>query len=184
MTPMFDDDAVDSFFSDADYNDLDVQEGGYDRFRLQAGEHKVVVTEDRKLQKKDGSWTYIIKFVNDKEQDFTQYLDPIVAGDETNFYGEGNNQRSVRDIKRQTRMNVLGALGVPKTSIPKLQPGDLTGIEGTLKLYKKGDYIKFGSFKVTKGGSVGSPLKKAEANPLEGIKEFAAANQGGDDFGL
>jgi hypothetical protein len=81
-------------------------------------------------------------------------------------------------------MNVLGALGVPKTSIPKLQPGDLTGIEGTLKLYKKGDYIKFGAFKVTKGGSVGSPLKKAEANPMEGIKDFAAANQGGDDFGL
>ena len=181
---MFDDDQVDSFFSDADYGDLDVVEGGYDRFRLGAGEHKVVVTEDRKLQKKDGSWTYIIKFVNDKEQDFTQYLDPILAGDETKFFGEGDRARSLRDIKRQTRVNVLVALGVPKDKISALRPGDLTGIEGTLKLYKKGEYVRFGSFTPTKGGSVGSPLKKAEPNPLEGIKEFAAANQGGDDFGL
>ena len=180
---MFDED---SFFSDADYSDLDIQEIGYDRFRLGVGEHKVVVTEDRKLQKKNGEWTYIIKFANDQEKGYTEYLDPIKPEDRsTDPEKLTKNGQTIAQVKAQKRVNILGALGVPKSAIPTLKPGDLTGIEGTLKLYKSNGFMRFGGFTVTKGGAVGTPLRKTEEKPLEGLKEFAAASaQSDSDFGL
>jgi hypothetical protein len=173
----------DSFFSDADYNDLDIQEIGFDRFRLQQGEHKVVIVEDKKLQKKNGEWTYIIKFANDQGKDYTEYLDPIKPEDRQTYTKKGD--QTIAQVKAQKRVNILGALGVPKSAIPKLQPGDLTEIEGTLKLYKSNGYLRFGGFTVTKGGAVGTPLRKTEEKPLEGLKDFAAASAKSDaDFGL
>jgi hypothetical protein len=161
MIPIFDDDTTNDFFGDADYADLEVREPN--SFKLPAGTHNVTISAAGKVTTKNGS-AFRIEFTADGGKGFTQFFNPIEPGDETNVIGNTN----MREIKRQERVDILGALGVPKDRIAKLNGEDLEGIEGTLRIYenKKG-YMKFGSFQRTQGGRRGEPLRKAEPKPID-----------------
>ena len=172
---MYDDN---DFFADADYNDVEAREP--QSFKLDPGKHFVKVTKAGLIDTKNGK-TFIITFTNEDNKDFTQFFNPIEAGDENKPVGDTN----MRDIKRQERVTVLVALGIPKSEIPRLRPEDLEGISGEISLYKNAKgYIKFGGFKPNSGGAVGTPLRKTEAvhAPIVSQDMSAAANL--DDFGI
>lgn len=170
---MFDDDVeANDFFADADtdYNDVEVTEfAGF--VKLGAGTHKVIVTKSGPVEstKQDGTVNkyFIIEFTREDGATYTQFFRPIEPGDETKVVGNTTQ----KEIKKQERVRVLTALGVPRSEIPRLNPDSLLDIEGSLRLYngKKKDaegnfYVKFGGFEVATGGSVGSPLKVVETN--------------------
>lgn len=153
------------FFSDADYEDVEVREFNPNQFRLTAGKHLVEVSKAEPIEKKDGTTAFIVEYSDTDGKTYTHWLNQIEPGDETKRPGSGDS--TLKDIKKAERVRILEQLGVSRADIPKFNPDDVIGVKGHLTLYKKGEYMRYGKFE---------PLKSGLSHSVsDGMNEFKPA---------
>lgn len=161
------------FFEDEDISDLKNAE--VDPFAIPVGTTPVYVEKSEVIDNKDEK-VWVITFREARE-----------VNGKPSFKRHSEWLRHPRYVAEESKKNwrrgkikqVLTALGIPANRLNEVEPEEVLGIQGTIKLYEKNGYKQFGKFDVSTSGQAGDGLVTGTPD-LDGLKVFAKA--GADDY--